>query len=159
MMTRGPLSLILLPTLLCDADCEFCIEKKTDGQLTHDELSVVVRKVVDHMVREHIETLSVYRQGGEVMTPAPEWFEEAHGIIGEAVNSGRRRVEHFVQSNLIAYSDRRDWVLAQMFGNSVGTSMDYPGLHRKLKRGVRRNTTEYGRGMFERQEMPASKSG
>ena len=33
---------------------------------------------------------------------------------------------------MLAYSSRWNKVIAEMFGNSVGTSLDYPNLHRKL---------------------------
>jgi uncharacterized protein len=134
-MIGTPFSVILLPTLRCDADCEYCFEKKTEQQLTLDQLSVVVQKVMDHMERDHIETLSIYWQGGEVMTLPPEWFEEANGIIQEIAEGRNRQVAHYLQSNMIAYTSKWNRVLAEMFGNSVGSSMDFPNLHRKLKGG------------------------
>jgi uncharacterized protein len=135
-------SLILLPTLRCDADCEYCFEKKTEQQLTLDQLSVVIQKVMDHLEHDRIEILSIYWQGGEVMTLPPEWFEEAHGIIQEIAEGRNRQVAHYLQSNMIAYTRKWNRVLAEMFGNSVGSSMDFPNLHRKLKGG---GPNEYAR--------------
>jgi radical SAM protein with 4Fe4S-binding SPASM domain len=134
-MKRAPFSLILLPTLGCDADCDYCFEKKADHRLSLDQLSVVVLAVMDHMEQNHIETLSIYWQGGEVMTLTPEWFEEANALIQEIADRSKRQVAHYLQSNMIAYSSRWNRVLAEMFGNSVGSSMDHPNLHRKLKSG------------------------
>jgi uncharacterized protein len=137
-----PFSLILLPTLRCDADCDYCFEKKTEHHLALEQLSAVAHSVMDHMERNRIETLSIYWQGGEVMTLAPEWFEEANAIIQLIADQSNLQVAHYLQSNMLAYSSRWDRVIAEMFGNSVGSSMDYPNLHRKLRNG--------GPGEFER---------
>lgn len=134
-MKGVPFSLILLPTLECDADCDYCFEKKGAHRLTLDQLSVVAQSVMDHLEQNHIETLSIYWQGGEVMTLSPEWFEEANAIIQEIADRSHRQVAHYLQSNMIAYSSRWNRVIAEMFGNSVGSSMDYPNLYRKLKSG------------------------
>jgi uncharacterized protein len=131
-MKRAPFALILLPTLRCDADCDYCFETKTEQQLTLEQLAVVVQKAMDHMEHNRIETLSIYWQGGEVMTLPPEWFEEANGIIQEIADRQNRRVTHYLQSNMIAYSRKWNQVLAEMFGNSVGSSMDFPNLYRRL---------------------------
>src|SRR5512139_2447329 len=83
LMNGSSFSVILLPTLRCNADCDYCFEKKSEHHLTLDKLSVVVQKVMDHLEQDHVETLSIYWQGGEVMTLPPAWFEEANGIIHE----------------------------------------------------------------------------
>ena len=87
------------------------------------------------MAFNHFETLSIYWQGGEVMMMPPKWFEQANGIIQEIAASRNRQVKNYIQSNMISYSRKWNRVLAEMFGNSVGTSMDFPNLHRKIKGG------------------------
>src|SRR4030095_2209353 len=42
--------------------------------------------------------------------------------------------------NMIAYQPRWNHIIARMFGNSVGTSMDFPNLHRKLFNGSASNS-------------------
>jgi radical SAM protein with 4Fe4S-binding SPASM domain len=134
-MKGHPFSLILLATLGCNAECEYCFESKSDHHLTLDQLSTIVHKIMDHMALNHFETLSIYWQGGEVMMMPPIWFERAHGIIQEIAASRNLQVKNYIQSNMIAYSRKWNRVLAEMFGNSVGTSMDFPNLHRKIKGG------------------------
>lgn len=134
-MTGTPYSLILLPTLACDADCEYCFESKSEHRLTLDQLSMVVQKVMDHMEEGHWETLAIYWQGGEVMTLPPEWLMEANAIIGRIAEDRKLRVTHYLQSNMLAYTEKWNRVISEMFGNSVGTSMDFPNLHRKIKGG------------------------
>lgn len=134
-MKAHPFSLILLATLGCDAACEYCFESKSDHHLSLDQLSTIVQKTMDHIEFNHFETLSIYWQGGEVMMMHPKWFEQAHGIIQEIAASRNRRIKNYIQSNMISYSRKWNRVLAEMFGCSVGTSMDFPNLHRKIKGG------------------------
>jgi len=134
-MTGGHFSLILLPTLACNADCDYCFEIKSERNLTLDQLSSMIHKVVDHMEANQIDELSIYWQGGEVMTLPPAWFERAHGIINEISQVRNKQISNYLQSNMISYSEKWNRVLAEMFDNSVGSSMDFPNLHRKLKGG------------------------
>lgn len=134
-MKATPFSLILLPTLECNAECDYCFESKSNHQLSLDQLSTIIQKVIDYMELNHFEAMSIYWQGGEVMTMSPKWFEQAHGIIQEIATRRNRQVTNYIQSNMISYSRKWNRVLAEMFGNSVGSSMDFPNLHRKIKGG------------------------
>src|SRR5262249_41441416 len=49
---------------------------------------------------------------------------------------------HSLQSNMIGYHPRWNGLIREMFGNSVGTSMDYPNLYRRAKRGTPANYTK-----------------
>lgn len=134
-MTGARFSLILLPTLACNADCDYCFENKPGGSLSPERLAMAVRKVADYMERGGMEDLSVYWQGGEVMVLPPEWFERANDIVEEIAQAAKIRVSHYLQSNMLAYSAKWNRVLSGMFGNSVGSSMDFPNLHRRLRGG------------------------
>lgn len=135
-MTGSHFSLILLPTLGCNADCEYCFENKTKGQhLSLDQLSHLVEKVMDFLEQRHIDRLSIYWQGGEVMTLSPDWFEQADIILRQSAASRKKEVVNYIQSNMIGYSEKWNRVLSEMFGNSVGTSMDFPNLHRRVTGG------------------------
>jgi radical SAM protein with 4Fe4S-binding SPASM domain len=131
-MMERHFSLILLPTLECNADCEYCFENKSGHRLSHDRLSVIVEKVMDYLKGENIATLSIYWQGGEVMTLPPEWYERACDIIRGIGERSGTSVINYLQSNMIGYSRRWNRIIAEMFGNSVGSSMDFPNLHRRL---------------------------
>jgi sulfatase maturation enzyme AslB (radical SAM superfamily) len=134
-VNRNHFSLILLPTLRCNADCTYCFENKTADHLTLEQLSVVVTKVLDFMEEREIAALTIHWQGGEVMTLPPAWFERAHAMIQSAAAARGKRVSHGLQTNMIGYKSGWNRVLAEMFGNRVGTSMDYPNLYRILHRG------------------------
>ena len=134
-MTGSHFSLILLPTLRCNADCEYCFENKSDHHLTLDKLTVLVEKVMDFLEQAQIKRLSIYWQGGEVTTLSPEWFEQANVIIRQSAEARNKEVVNYIQSNMIGYSKKWNKVISEMFGNSVGSSMDYPNLHRRLTGG------------------------
>ena len=131
-MTASRFSLILLPTLGCNADCEYCFENKTNQHLTLDQFAVLFEKVMDFLEQESIGRLSIYWQGGEVMTLPAEWFEQANIIIRQSAGSRKKEVVNYIQSNMIGYNAKWNRVLSDMFGNSVGSSMDFPNLHRRL---------------------------
>ena len=74
-MMGNHFSIILLPTNRCNVNCDYCFENKTGDRLTLDQLSILIDRVLDHMVRCHVGSLTIYWQGGEVMTMPPAWFE------------------------------------------------------------------------------------
>ena len=132
MPMKSHFSLILLSTLQCNADCEYCFENKTADRLTLDRLGEMIRKVLDYMVEKSLATLTIYWQGGEAMLLPPSWYEQANDLIRREAEARDKQVVHSLQSNMLAYNTRWNKVIAEMFGNSVGTSLDYPNLHRKL---------------------------
>jgi uncharacterized protein len=67
-------------------------------------------------------------------------------LIQREADARSKEVSHSLQSNMLAYSSRWNPVIARMFGNSVGTSLDYPNLHRKLLGQGRKVTTKSGGG-------------
>jgi radical SAM protein with 4Fe4S-binding SPASM domain len=152
-MKERQFSLILLPTLECNADCEYCFEDKSGHRLTLDRLAVILEKVMDYLESENIGTLSIYWQGGEVMTLPPEWFERANDIIHRCAEDAGKQVVNYIQSNMIGYTPRWNRVIAEMFGNSMGSSMDFPNLHRRLVgSGPREYERVWIRKVFEARE-------
>ncbi len=132
-MIGNQFSLILLPTNKCNVACEYCFEDKTSDFMSHERLSVVIEKLLDHMERKAVAKMTIYWQGGEVMLLPPDWFERAQELIRKAADARGKRIEHSLQSNMIGYSRKWNKIIAEMFGNSVGTSMDFPNLYRKAK--------------------------
>jgi radical SAM protein with 4Fe4S-binding SPASM domain len=132
-MMGNHFSLILLPTLKCNAECDYCFENKTSDSLSLEELTIVIHKVLGHMEQNAIQSLTIHWQGGEVMTLPPQWFERAHELIQKAAQARGKTIHNCIQSNLIGYSRKWNQVLREMFGNSVGSSLDFPNLHRKIR--------------------------
>ena len=134
-MMRDHLSVIFLPTNKCNVNCEYCFEDKTDDRMTHEQLSAVISKLLDFMEVSDIGSLTLHWQGGEIMTMPVKWFETAYDLIEDLASTRGRRIDHGLQTNMIAYTPRWNDIIARMFGNHVGTSMDFPNLYRKLFRG------------------------
>src|SRR5258705_12393311 len=134
-MKGNHFSVILLPTNKCNVNCDYCFEDKTQDNMTMERLSVLIDKVLDQMERSRVGALTIYWQGGEIMTMPPRWFEQAYEVIQSAAQARHKQVHHSLQSNMIGYNKGWNKIIAEMFGNSVGTSMDYPNLHRKMFHG------------------------
>lgn len=132
MTTTGHLALILLSTLKCNAACEYCFEHRTPDRLSLNGLRILIDKVLDYMEVKALAALTIYWQGGEAMLLPPDWYEQAYDLIAEAAAGRAIEVHHCLQSNLLAYSKKWNLVVARMFDNCIGTSLDYPNLHRKL---------------------------
>ena len=130
-MTDSHLSLVLLPTLRCNAACEYCFEDSRSGDLGLEGLSVVIGTLLDHMEAGGLGEATIYWQGGEVMTLGPRWFEEAHGIIEGLAAARGRRIHNSLQSNLIGYTRAWEPIVKTMFDGSIGSSLDYPNLYRR----------------------------
>jgi radical SAM protein with 4Fe4S-binding SPASM domain len=104
--------------------------------MSHEQLAVVIEKLLDHMERQAIASMTIYWQGGEIMLLPPAWFERAHALIQQAADARGKHITHSLQSNMIGYNKRWNTIIAEMFGNSVGTSMDFPNLYRKARNGT-----------------------
>jgi radical SAM protein with 4Fe4S-binding SPASM domain len=141
-MMGNHFSIILLPTNKCNVNCEYCFEDKTDDRMSLEQLETIVTKVFDHMDEASIRGLTVHWQGGEVMMIPTDWYYRAFDLIQNAAIKKGKIVEHGLQSNMIGYNSRWNDLIQRMFGNSVGTSMDFPNVHRKLFNG---SSTDYTR--------------
>ena len=131
-MNGNHFSLILLSTNQCNAACEYCFEDKTRDRLSLEQLQLIVDKVLDHMDAHHIGALTIHWQGGEAMLLPPQWYQQAFTLIQGRVAARGKQIDHGLQSNMLLYSPKWNPVIAEMFGNSISTSLDYPNRHRKV---------------------------
>src|SRR3984957_1995093 len=128
-------SVILLPTSECNVACDYCFEHKEPHRLSSALLPLLTRRLLDHLENERIEKCEIYWQGGEAMIMGPEWFAEAGDLMDRAAAKRGLGFTHYLQTNLISYSPAWNEVIRRMFKGSLGTSMDYPNVHRKLFKG------------------------
>lgn len=128
-MMGNHFSIILLPINKCNVACEYCFEDKTDYRMSLDQLRFVMTKVFDHMDGAAIRTLTIHWQDGEIMLIPPDWFARAFELIQNLAAKRGKFVEHGLQSNMMGYHRRWNGIIEQMFGNSFGTSMDFPERH------------------------------
>jgi radical SAM protein with 4Fe4S-binding SPASM domain len=139
-MSGRPLSLIVVPTLDCNVACDYCFEHKRPVRLSLADVPRLTASILDHMERTRASAAEVYWQGGEALLLGPAWFTSAHAAMAAAAAARGRVFRHYLQSNLIGYGDHWNPVIRRMFGGAVGTSMDFPNDHRRLKNG---STAEY----------------
>lgn len=141
-MSGRPFSLILLPTLDCNVACDYCFEEKSRIRLSSDQVPRLTASILDHMEVVGAEHAEIYWQGGEALLLGPAWYERAHEIMGRAAAARGCSFRHYLQSNLIGYGPRWNPVIHSVFDGSVGTSMDYPNDHRRLKSGSTERYTQ-----------------
>lgn len=141
-MTGKPFSVILLPTLECNVACDYCFEEKSKVRLDASQVPLLTERLLDHMVERGSVEAQVYWQGGEVMLLGPTWFERAGEVMGSMAQARGLHLRHHLQTNLIGWSARWHGVVKSMFGGALGTSMDYPNAHRRLKNGSTEQYTE-----------------
>lgn len=132
MINGNHFSLILLSTNQCNAACDYCFEDLTRDRLSLERLGHIIDKVLDHMDAHRIGALTIHWQGGEAMLLPPRWYEQAFALIRDAAAARAKHVEHGLQTNMLAYGPEWDGIIAEMFGNSLSTSLDYPNQHRKV---------------------------
>lgn len=128
-------SVILLPTAECNVACTYCFEHKEPLKLSLQRVPPLTSQLLDHLEHEDIQECEIYWQGGEAMLMGPAWFAEAGRLMDEAATARGRRFTHYLQTNLISYTPIWNSLLKDMFGGSLGTSMDFPNHHRKLFKG------------------------
>lgn len=146
-------SVILLPTSECNVACDYCFEHKEPHRLSPALLPLLTRRLLDHLEHENIEVCEIYWQGGEAMIMGPDWFADAGNLMGRAAAEKGRKFVHYLQTNLISYSPSWNRVIHGMFNGSVGTSMDYPNVHRKLiKSGAEAYTKLWTKRLHEARE-------
>jgi len=82
------------------------------------------------MDANQIGALTIHWQGGEAMLLPPDWYQQAFDLIQRAATAHGKRVDHGLQTNMRGYGPTWDRVIAEMFGNSLSTSVDCPNLYR-----------------------------
>ncbi len=99
--------------------------------MSHDDFRVFFLKLLDYLEAENIPSVTIYWQGGEVLTLSPEWFLKANDFILAEAGKRSIHVHNELQTNLIGYGPKWRDVLRDMFRNELGSSLDYPNLYRK----------------------------
>ncbi len=76
-MVAESLQIILVPTLKCNADCDYCFEVKSPDTMTLDQLTFFDQEIVEYMEETGAGETTIYWQGGEVLGMGPEWYMKA----------------------------------------------------------------------------------
>lgn len=84
------------------------------------------RKTFHDIQDRKIDTLSIYWQGGEVMTQSPEWFARAHALVQGIATARGRRIVDYLQSNMIGYGRNGIPLLPRCSGTAWGLRWIFP---------------------------------
>lgn len=132
----GPqVSIIFVPTLSCNCECAYCFEEKKPGRISLEDLGTVFERIASYLSRSGVRAVDVYWQGGEIMVLPQQWCLDAGHSIAKVMHDHNLRVAQFLQTNLMDYEPAWDSVIWPLFNGLVGSSLDFPNLHRKF-RGV-----------------------
>lgn len=101
--------------------------------MSRSDLQIVTEKLVDYTQANNIGEIALYWQGGEVFTLGPEWVREAAEYMLNYGKSRETTINHYLQTNLLAYGPAWDGVIRDIFGSDIGTSMDFPNKGRIYK--------------------------
>jgi uncharacterized protein len=135
-LNRSSISLIFLPTLKCNAACEYCFERKTEDTMSVESFSTLLTRLLDYMEAKRLGAVKIFWQGGEILTMDPAWFDEALALIEQQSQERGIHIANELQTNLVGYSPRWNPIIKRMFLNQLGSSLDFPNLHRKLPGGA-----------------------
>lgn len=128
--------LIIMPTLQCDSHCDYCFQAKRERSMLHEDLSRVLEKLADYLDERQIGTCTIYWLGGEPLTLSPDWFLKAWDIIRAVECRRSKKFINRLQTNLMAYSKEWNHIISEMFLGEVGSSLDFPNVHRRLIGGT-----------------------
>ena len=128
-------SVLISPTFRCNADCEYCFENKTSDVMELDSFERILGKLATYFRQQDVAELKLHWQGGEIFTMDPEWLLRAHDICREIAQDTGMRIIHVLQSNLIGYGSHWRRVVSEMFNDTLGSSLDFPNLYRKVAGG------------------------
>lgn len=132
-------SVLVSPTYRCNADCEYCFEHKTSDVMEVADFEEILRRIVAYLKQLEVSSLTLYWQGGEIFTMSPDWFLRAHEACQEISEKEAVCITNRLQSNLIGYGPRWRRVVSEMFGDNIGSSLDFPNLYRKTVGGAPEN--------------------
>lgn len=126
------LSLVLLPTLACNASCTHCYQERSPSSMTPENIFVLFGKLADYILEHRIDCCSVIWQGGEPLTLGAEWFQDAFKMVHKIQRLKGVTFNNQLITNLMGYD--RDWAatLNRFFGPNISTSLDYPNVYRRI---------------------------
>ncbi len=135
-MANGLYTVILKPTKLCNADCNYCCAPP-DGapRWSMDDFQKIFAKLAPHLADQAV----LLWHGGEPMVLGPDFYRKAYALV----RSHKPGIRFSLQTNLLLY-DRRRWrdVMLNVFDNSVSTSYDPDG-GRTLKGNAQAYTSRF----------------
>jgi radical SAM protein with 4Fe4S-binding SPASM domain len=120
-----------MPTLACNAACEYCFQNKTGSRMSDEVLNRFLDGLLEYSRQENIRGIKIFWQGGDVLTLPPERASEILDIIRERTAGMGITVNHHIQTNLLGYHGGWTRILKDNFRDRISSSLDYPNLYRR----------------------------
>ncbi len=98
-----------------------------------ENLESVFGSALSYLAECSVKQIDIYWQGGEIMVLSPEWCLEAGGLINRLANHHDLTITHLLQSNLMDYDASWDAPIWRLFDGSIGSSLDFPNVHRRFE--------------------------
>jgi radical SAM protein with 4Fe4S-binding SPASM domain len=143
----GQLSVVFIPTWSCNCRCSHCFEHIVPKATEEPDWELIFGRFRQFTDEHQTRSLTVYWQGGEVLTLRPAKVGEGMERIGEIFADSTTTVEHHLQTNLLLYNDHWRDIIARYFRGSISSSLDYPNLYRTTPS---KGAEEYNRLWLER---------
>ncbi len=130
----GPqVSIIFVPTFHCNCNCAYCFEPRTRESMSLEDLETVFSRISSYLSRSGVKSVDVYWQGGEITVLSPEWCLTAGRMIRSFMSNHNLKIKLYLQTNLMDYDPVWDPVIWELFDGTVGSSLDYPNVHRRFR--------------------------
>jgi uncharacterized protein len=104
--------------------------------MTSEEFDSIFRRLGHYLKRQDVTNLTIYWVGGEIFVMEPDWFFRANETVRNLTEKLGITVSNLLQSNLIGYGSRWRSAVAEIFNNSLGSSLDFPNFYRKTRTGA-----------------------
>jgi len=127
-------SWVMIPTTDCNAQCQYCFQKKTHkNNWSLEDMRIIFEKMRIFAIHNHIGKYRFYWQGGEIMMLGTSFFDDAAHIQAQIL--ANIEISNSIQTNLLAYNKTWGRVIKKYFRGIVSTSVDYPNLYRRIQAG------------------------
>lgn len=123
---------IFVPTLRCNAGCDYCFQPKSGKVMEQTTFARALTIIFDHLEKNRLQETTLYWQGGEILTISPKWYDKAIETLRNLERKYNRTINHCAQTNLISYGPKWNRIISDLFDRHIGSSLDFPNLYRKI---------------------------
>jgi radical SAM protein with 4Fe4S-binding SPASM domain len=120
----------------CNASCDYCYlrhsKDKPAGLLPQTDIEVIFGRYCRELKKAGILGSGIFWHGGDALNINPDWLDMAVMTVNDVFAGYGIDVRHAMQTNLMRYDADRKVVLQKHFSVGMGSSLDYPNMHRKF---------------------------
>jgi uncharacterized protein len=119
-------TVIFKATEACNSNCIYCevVKKRQPMIMSYDLLALVFKKMNEYLVARPEETVTFTWHGGEACLLGAEYFRKALELQETTCPGTKRRIRHYVQSNLTLLTQELIDAFKSLGINRVGSSFE-----------------------------------